>query len=179
MSTPINPLPETMGPVRIGIDIARTGKDIAAMGIHGYPLEGATEAYVKLASSMHEFKQPALADAYDDLERLGLLKPVGVGYLDEIPGLKNQLHPTSHVPIMLRDKSGHYYLRKLSRLQRKAFIKANRKDMPLVPQTDWLGSSFLDMEDFLGSSFVWEQSEQGYVFWDKLANLARWSTKSK
>lgn len=126
---------------------------------------------------MHQFKEPALADAYDDLERLGLSNPVGVGLLDQIPYLKDQLNPATHVPILLKDKPGYYYLRKLSRFQRKAWIRANRKDMQIVPLTDWLASSFIDMEDFLASSFIWNNTEEGYAFWDNLTNLARWSTK--
>ena len=77
---------------------------------------------IPLASSFHEFKSPALAEAYQDSD----LTPVGAGYLEEIAGLKDNLLTDGiriHVPRLAPDKSGYYYLSKLTRSVRKAFIK--------------------------------------------------------
>lgn len=127
---------------------------------------------IPLASSFHEFKSPALAEAYQDSD----LTPVGVGYLDGIEALKDQQMVSfpAKIPIIQKYKTGHYYLRKLSRSERKAFSKAFRAYAVYVPLRDWLSSIFEDLEDMINTSFRWEDTPDGYDYWDALATKARW-----
>lgn len=143
-------------------------KNLAIMGcnsIHIIPLA--------LASSMHEFKSPALAEAYQDSD----LTPVGIGYLDEIPALKDHMVSFSvKIPIIQKYKTGYYYLRKLSRSERKAFIRGFRLSNAYIPLTDWLATSFEDLEDFIAVGIVWQSTPEGWDYWDGLATKARWLT---
>ena len=125
--------------------------------------------YIPLASSFHEFKSPALAEAYQDSD----LSPVGAGYLDEIAALKDQLLTEDisiHVPRLAPNKSGYYYLSKLSRDVRKAFVKnivwGNKN---LIPLTAILRS------DFLGSAFTWVATPEGHDYWEQIDERMRWA----
>lgn len=127
-----------------------------------------------LASSLHEFKSPALAEAYQEL----YLTPVGAGYLDEIAALKDQLLIDTfkiHVPRLAPNKSGYYYLSKLSRGVRKAFVKntvwGNKN---LIPLTAILRSDYADMEDFIAFPFDWNNTPDGYEYWSRISTAARW-----
>lgn len=132
-----------------------------------------------LASSLHEFKSDTLAEAYADLEKQGMLTPVGIAAISEIPYVKDQLikekYPLRKVPRLVKGATGYYYLRKLSRSERKEWIKEfklhHRNHFPV---TDWLSSNFTDMEDFIACSFSWGYSVKGLEYWSKLADQARW-----
>ena len=127
--------------------------------------------YPALASSFHEFKSPALAEAYQDSD----LTPVGAGYLDEIAGLKDQMVSfPAKIPIIQKYKTGHYYLRKLSRSERKAFIRGFKLSNAHIPLTDWLDTSFDDLEDMINTSFRWNDTPEGHDYWDGLATRSRW-----
>ena len=129
-----------------------------------------------LASSLHEFKSPALAEAYQELD----LNPVGVGNLYEIAALKDQLLTegiSTHVTMLAPNKSGYYYLSKLSRGVRKAFVKnivwGNKN---LIPLTAILRSDYADMEDFIAFPFVWDNTPEGYEYWSRISTEARWNS---
>ena len=129
-----------------------------------------------LASSLHEFKSPALAEAYQELD----LNPVGAGCLDEIAALKDQLLTEGisiHVNRLAPNKSGYYYLSKLSRDVRKAFVKnivwGNKN---LIPLTTVLRSDYADMEDFIAFAFVWNNTPEGYEYWSRISTAARWNS---
>ena len=131
--------------------------------------------YIPLASSFHEFKSPALAEAYQDSD----LSPVGAGYLDEIAALKDQLLTEDisiHVPRLAPNKSGYYYLSKLSRDVRKAFVKnivwGNKN---LIPLTAILRSDYADMEDFIAFPFVWSDTPEGHDYWEQIDERMRWA----
>lgn len=126
---------------------------------------------IPLASSLHEFKSPALAEAYQDSD----LTPVGAGYIDEIAGLKDQMvsFPVK-IPIIQKYKTGYYYLRKLSRSERKAFIRGFKLSNAYIPLTDWLATSFEDLEDFIAVGIVWQSTPEGWDYWDGLATRSRW-----
>lgn len=128
---------------------------------------------IPLASSLHEFKSPALAEAYQDSD----LTPVGVGYLDDITASKDQMvsFPVK-IPIIQKNKTGYYYLRKLSRSERKAIIRGFGISNEYIPLTDWLATSFEDLEDFIAVSIVWQFTPEGWDYWDGLATKARWLT---
>ena len=129
---------------------------------------------IPLASSLHEFKSPALAEAYQDLD----LNPVGAGYLDEIAALKDQLLTEGisiHVPRLASNKSGYYYLSKLSRDVRKKYRKNFKTNVFHIPFKMWLDSEALDMEDFLGSAFTWSWTPEGHDYWEQLDDRMRWS----
>ena len=132
--------------------------------------------YIPLASSFHEFKSPALAEAYQDSD----LTPVGAGYLQELAGLKDQLLTDGikiHVPRLAPNKSGYYYLNKLSRGVRKAFIKNTiRENTNLTPLTAILRADYADMEDFIAFPFVWTDTPQGYEYWNIVSTEARWNS---
>lgn len=126
-----------------------------------------------LASSCHEYQIPDLKDAMCDYST-----PAGYAYIGDIPETKDRLYaPFFHVPKLGRNKSGYYYLRKLTRPQRKAWIKANRNDMPLIPILDYLQATYPDMDDFISSGFIWNETPEGYEYWEKIANAARWNTE--
>ena len=137
---------------------------------------------VPLASSLHEFKSSAVESAYKDLEQSFKGATKGIGLLSEIPFLKDKLislmHPVSKPIRLMRYKTGYYYLRKLSRPERKAFYKSYYAQVQEIPVRDWLSSSFNDLEDFLGCSFVWEYTSLGHGFWSSIATRARWITES-
>ena len=131
---------------------------------------------IPLASSLHEFKSPALAEAYQELD----LNPVGAGYLDEIAALKGGILSKdikTHVPRLAPNKSGYYYLSKLSRGVRKAFVKnivwGNEN---LIPLTAILRSDYADMEDFIAFPFVWDNTPEGYEYWSMISTEARWNS---
>ena len=130
---------------------------------------------IPLASSLHEFKSPALAEAYQDSDQT----PVGAGYLDEIAALKGWLLSKdikTHVPRLAPNKSGYYYLSKLSRGVRKAFVKnivwGNKN---LIPLTAILRSDYADMEDFIAFPFDWNNTPGGYEYWSRISTAARWA----
>ena len=132
---------------------------------------------VALASSLHEFKSPALAEAYQDSD----LTPVGVAYLEDIAGLKDILNAEKLsgfkcIKRMALNKSGHYYLRKLSRSERKAFIKGFISGNRFMPLKTWLDSNFQDTEDMLGMSFTWAESKEGHEYWSIVGSRLRWVT---
>lgn len=131
---------------------------------------------IPLASSFHEFKSPALAEAYQELD----LNPVGAGCLDEIAALKDQLLIDTfkiHVPRLAPNKSGYYYLSKLSRGVRKSFVKnivwGNKN---LIPLTAILRSDYADMEDFIAFPFFWNNTPEGYEYWSMISTEARWNS---
>ena len=129
---------------------------------------------IPLASSFHEFKSPALAEAYQELD----LNPVGAGCLDEIAALKDQLLTEGisiHVPRLAPNKSGYYYLSKLSRDVRKRYRKNFKTNVFHIPFKMWLDSEALDMEDFLGSAFTWANTPEGHDYWEQLDDRMRWS----
>jgi len=129
---------------------------------------------IPLASSFHEFKSPALAEAYQDSD----LTPVGAGYLAEIAGLKDQLLTDGikiHVPRLAPNKSGYYYLRKLSRTDRKSYRKNFKSNVIHIPLKMWLESEALDMEDFIGGAFVWKNTPEGHDYWEQLDDRMRWA----
>ena len=131
---------------------------------------------IPLASRLHSFKDLALAEAYSDAEAMGLLEPKGAGYLDQIPELKDALiHLMPHVPILRTGKLGYYYLRKLSRSERKYYLQQMRANE--FPITEWLSSGFTDMDEFVCSGFRWDDTAQGYEYWERISNWARWATK--
>lgn len=126
-----------------------------------------------LASSCHDYAIPDLKDAMCDYST-----PAGYAYIADIPETKDRLFaPLFHVLKLDRNKSGYYYLRKLTRPQRKAWIKANRTDMPLIPIIDYLQAIYSDMDDFISSGFIWSETPEGYEYWENIANAARWNTK--
>ena len=130
---------------------------------------GATPS--SIASSFHEFKSPALSEAYQDSD----LTPIGAGYLDEIAALKDQMVSfPAKIPIIQKYKTGYYYLRKLSRSERKAFGKAFKSYAVYIPLGDWLSSRFEDLEDMINTSFRWDDTPEGYDYWDGLATRSRW-----
>ena len=129
---------------------------------------------IPLASSFHEFKSPALAEAYQDSD----LTPVGAGYVDEIAGLKDQLLTEDisiHVPRLAPNKSGYYYLSKLSRDVRKKYRKNFKTNVLHIPIKMWLESEALDMEDFLGSTFTWSCTPEGHDYWEQIDDRMRWT----
>lgn len=135
-----------------------------------------------LASSLHEFKSDTLADVYNDLDKLGMLNPVGTGLIEDIPYLKDKdiskLYPITKIPRLIQGATGYYYLRKLSRSERRAYLKAVKaENRNLIPLKDWLSSPFKDMDDFICCSFGWSDTEQGFEFWDKISTRARWWNK--
>ena len=127
---------------------------------------------IPLASSLHEFKSPALAEAYQDS-----------GYIDEIAGLKDQmisggisLHAHRLAHRLAPNKSGYYYLSKLSRDERKVFVKnTNQKNINLIPLTAVLRSDYADMEEFIAFPFVWSDTPEGYEYWSRISTAARWA----
>ena len=130
--------------------------------------------YIPLASSFHEFKSPALAEAYQDSD----LSPVGAGYLDEIAALKDQLLTEGisvHVPRLAPNKSGYYYLSKLSRDARKKYRKNFKTNVLHIPIKMWLESEALDMEDFLESTFTWSCTPEGHDYWEQIDERMRWA----
>lgn len=134
------------------------------------------ENNIPLASSMHEFLSPELAEAYNDLSKSLQKATKGVALLADIPMLKDRLVPIIHVPKLDRYKSGYYYLRKLTRSQRKYWVKEYKNYHRYIPIVNWLESSFTDMEEFL-YTFYWEESIKGFDYWDNIAIRARWATK--
>jgi len=139
------------------------------LGIHGIPL----------ASSLHEFKSDTLAEAYIDLEKLGMLNPVGIASLTDIPYVKDQLikerYPMGKVPRLVKGATGYYYLRKLSRSERREWMKEfKRYNRSHFSSQDWLATPFDDLEDFIGCSFSWGQSVKGLEYWGRIADNARW-----
>lgn len=127
---------------------------------------------IPLASSLHEFKNPALAEAYEDSD----LTPVGYAYLGEIAETKDKLFaPLIHVPRLASNKSGYYYLSKLSRDVRKKYIKNFKTNVLHIPAKMWLESKALDIEDFLGSAFTWKHTPEGHDYWEQLDERMRWA----
>lgn len=129
---------------------------------------------IPLASSFHEFKIPSLAEAYQDSD----LTPVGAGYLDEIAALKDHLLSDGikiHVPRLVPDKSGYYYLSKLSRDVRKKYRKNFKDNVFHIPFKMWLESEALDMEDFIGSAFTWINTPEGHDYWKQIDDRMRWA----
>lgn len=132
-----------------------------------------------LASNLTKFSENKVAEIYHDLKPSFESARKGVAFIEEIAGLKCSLFPSWHVPIILENKSGHYYLRKLSRRDRKQFLKYINTSLPYIPQNNWLNSPFLDMDDFLGSSFTWEFTEEGHDYWEHLRDTFQWATGSR
>lgn len=134
---------------------------------------------IPLASSLHEFKSDTLAEAYTDLEKLGMLNPVGIATLTDIPYIKDQLMkekcPMRKVPRLVKGATGYYYLRKLSRSERKEFLKEFKlHHRGHFSTQEWLATTFDDLEDFIACSFSWGGSVKGFEYWSKLADRARW-----
>ena len=127
---------------------------------------------IPLASSFHDFKSLALAEAYQDSD----LTPVGYAYVGEIAETKDKLYaPLRHVPRLASNKSGYYYLSKLSRDVRKKYRKNFKTNVFHIPFKMWLDSEALDMEDFLGSAFTWVATPEGHDYWEQLGDRMRWA----
>ncbi len=114
---------------------------------------------VALASSLHEFKCSALAEAYQDSD----LTPVSAD------GVK------IHVPRLAPNKSGYYYLSKLPRPVRKQYRKNFKANVFHIPFKMWLESEALDTDDFISSGFTWNASREGYECWVQLNDQMRWA----
>ena len=101
-----------------------------------------------------------------------------IGIVGEIAETKNKLYaPLHHVPRLAPNKSGYYYLSKLSRSVRKAFIKnTTRENTNLIPLTTILRADYAGMEDFIAFPFVWTDTPQGYEYWNILSTEARWNS---
>lgn len=131
---------------------------------------------VPLASSFYDFKSPALAEAYNDSD----LTPVGAAFLEDIAALKDQLTSSGfegkYIKRLAPNKSGHYYLRKLTRSERKKYLKNFKTQMRSIPVIMWLDSVALDTDDFIGSAFTWDNTPEGHQFWMDLDGRLRWVT---
>ena len=81
-------------------------------------------------------------------------------------------------PRIIKGATGYYYLRKLTRSQRKEWLKEFRlHHRNHFPVTDWLSTNFTDMEDFIACSFSWGQSVKGLEYWSRISDYGRWNTK--
>lgn len=132
-----------------------------------------------LASSLHDFKSDTLAEAYSDLEKQGMLNPVGRAALSDIPYVKDQLikekYPIKKVPRLVKGATGYYYLRKLSRSERKEFLKELKlHHRGHFTSQEWLMANFGDLEDFIACSFSWGGSVKGLEYWSNISDRARW-----
>lgn len=137
-----------------------------------------------LASSLHAFKSDTLAEAYSDLEKQGMLNPVGIAALTDIPYVKDQLikdiWPMRKARRIKRNGKGYYYLSKLSRSERKNYLKSlAAENRNLIPTRVWMQCTFSDMDDFICSSFGWSETKQGLEYWSKISDRARWNTEPK
>ena len=68
-------------------------------------------------------------------------------------------------------KKGRYYYEKMLPIERIKFsnsFRLLRKDVSLEYYLD--KSSYFDFEDFLGGSFNWEDSKEGYDYWNGIYN---------
>lgn len=83
---------------------------------------------------------------------------------------------STHVPRLVKYATGYYYLRKLSRSQRKEFLKEFKLANKYVPVTYWLASNFENMDDFIRISFSWDHTAQRFDYWERIATKARWIT---
>lgn len=67
---------------------------------------GGNRYSLSLFSSLHDFKSDTLAEAYSDLEKQGMLNPVGIAALTDIPYVKDQLikekYPMRKVPRLVK-----------------------------------------------------------------------------
>lgn len=145
---------------------------------------GLAASTIHLASKLHEFKSPILAEAYEDIEGLGMLSPAGAGLLAEIPYLKDQLisevFKLRKPQRLIGNGTGYYYLRKLSRPECKAYYRAcSIQHGYNIPIVDWLSSRFDTMEEFLECSFAWGLTDQGHDYWEQIATRARWATQKR
>lgn len=140
----------------------------------GLDFSGCSE--VPLASSLHTFESEALGEAYSDLN----LPVKGIALLDEIPALKDALNIQPNygglrwIKRLEANKSGHYYLRKLSRSEKKRFIKNLRQYIPFKKM--WLDSKFKNADDFISTSFCWDQTPEGHDYWEAVDARMRWIT---
>lgn len=123
---------------------------------------------IPLASSLHNFQSEALGEAYNDLD----LTRKGIAPLDQIEAFKDALLSSKILPFkkvkrIAPNKSGHYYLRKLSRSERKNYLK-NLKACIYFPFMDWMRCLFKGSEEFIGGAFNWEFSVEGHEYWERL-----------
>ena len=132
--------------------------------------DGATP--LGLASSAHSWGK--LQEAMEGATDMGLNNPVGVGWYQEIPELKDQALPKVFVPRLEKYKSGYYYLRKLNRRDRMSCLKYMRIDCRgFYPVRYKLEDIYKDLEDFITSAIFWAGTSEGLEYWGNKAAHAR------
>lgn len=132
---------------------------------------------IPLASSLHEWKSLDIQSIYDDA--LGLAGSISIAPLGQLYEAKTSRLganlPKIFVPYLAKSKSGYYYLRKLSRSDRKEYLKEMKlASAGAFPITEWLASGFEDFEEFLTVGFDWGNTSKGVSYWQGKADQARW-----
>ena len=132
---------------------------------------------VPLASSLHRWSTDRAREIYEDMV-VGTsdvhIAPLGQLYEIKTSRLGANL-PKIFVPYLAKGKSGYYYLRKLSRSDRKEYLKEMKlANAGAFPITEWLASGFEDFEEFLTVGFDWGNTSKGVSYWQGKADQARW-----